>query len=128
MKAIVLTLILGFTSIYIQAQPPGGRQGGGPEVMIAREKQNVLAKVENLTEDQKLLVSGIYDEFATTLKETFQEARESGTREGMREKMQALREEKDALIKDVLNDEQFAAYQTLTSRKREERAPRPTDN
>ena len=127
MKTIMLTLILGLSSFLIQAQPPGGRQAGGPEVMIAREKQNVLEKVEMLTEDQKLLVSGIYDEFAITLKEAFEEARESGTREGMREKMQGLREEKDALIKDVLNEEQFATYQALTSRKREQ-GSRPSEN
>lgn len=127
MKTIILTLILGLSSFLIQAQPPGGRQAGGPEVMIAREKQNVLEKVEMLTEDQKLLVSGIYDEFAITLKEAFEEARESGTREGMREKMQRLREEKDALIKDVLNEEQFATYQALTSRKREQ-GSRPSEN
>ncbi|MFT6167328.1 MAG: flagellar biosynthesis/type III secretory pathway protein FliH [Vicingaceae bacterium] len=127
MKTIILTIILGLSSFLIQAQPPGGRQAGGPEVMIAREKQNVLEKVEKLTEDQKLLVSGIYDEFAVTLKEAFEEARESGTREGMREKMQGLREEKDALIKDVLNEEQFATYQALTSRKREQ-GSRPSEN
>ena len=86
--------------------------------MLAREKQNVLENVENLTEDQKMLVSGIYDEYAVSLKEKFEEARESGSREGMREKMQLLKAEKDALIKDVLNEAQFMTYQRLTEGRR----------
>lgn len=115
MKKLILIAIVGFTSLFAQAQRPGG----GPEVMLEREKQNVLEKVENLTEDQKMLVSGIYDEFSVSLKEKFQEARESGSREGMREKMEALRAEKDELIKDVLNEDQFTTYQSLTARKRD---------
>lgn len=127
MKVLIVTLILGLSSLLTQAQPPGGRSGGGPEVMMAREKQNVLEKVENLSEDQTLLVSGIYDEFTVTLKEAFKEARESGSREGMREKMQGLRAEKDALIKDVLNESQYITYQALTARKRERKEP-PSNN
>lgn len=122
MKKIILIAIVGLTSLFAQAQRPGG----GPEVMLEREKQNVLEKVENLTEDQKMLVSGIYDEFTVSLKEKFQEARESGSREGMREKMQALRKEKDELIKDVLNEDQYATYQTLTEKKKGQRGERPT--
>jgi hypothetical protein len=114
MKTLLVTILLGLSSLFVQAQRPGG----GPEVMLAREKQNVLENVENLTEDQKMLVSGIYDEFAVSLKEKFEEARESGSREGMREKMQLLKAEKDALIKDVLNEAQFMTYQRLTEGRR----------
>jgi len=114
MKTLLVTILLGLSSLFVQAQRPGG----GPEVMLAREKQNVLENVENLTEDQKMLVSGIYDEYAVSLKEKFEEARESGSREGMREKMQLLKAEKDALIKDVLNEAQFMTYQRLTEGRR----------
>jgi hypothetical protein len=114
MKTLLVTILLRLSSLFVQAQRPGG----GPEVMLAREKQNVLENVENLTEDQKMLVSGIYDEYAVSLKEKFEEARESGSREGMREKMQLLKAEKDALIKDVLNEAQFMTYQRLTEGRR----------
>ena len=121
---ILLISFLSFTTLF--AQSPGGRPpGGGPETMIAREKQAVLDKITDLNEDQELLLDGIYDEFTVTLKETFQESRESGSREGMREKMQALRSEKDDLIKDVLNEEQFKIYQTISQRKRERRESSP---
>lgn len=107
--------------ISLAQRPPGGRPGGGPEMMIEREKQALYSKVDDLSEDQKVLLDGIYDEFGITLKETFQAARESGSREGVREKMQALRKEKDELIKDVLNEEQFQKYLSIAQERRERR-------
>lgn len=124
-------LSLLFISLLAAAQPPrggrpGGRGPGNPEEFIAREKQALYTKITDLSEDQKILIEGIYDEFAVTLKETFEEFRESGNREGRREKMQALRAEKDELMADVLNPEQFETYKTLTSRRRGRR-PRTED-
>ena len=55
-------------------------------------------------------LDGIYDEFAQTLEETFQEVRKSGKREEMRPKMEALRSEKDELMKDILSDDQWLVY------------------
>lgn len=114
-------VLLFFTSISICAQPPGGRPGGGPEEMIKREKQAVYSKITDLSDDQKLLLDGIYEEFGTTLEDTMKELRESNDREGRREKMEALRKEKDGLIADVLNEEQFEIYQTISSTRRERR-------
>lgn len=108
-------IVLSLTAF---SQPPGGRRGGGPDEMIKREKQAVYTKITDLSEDQKLLLDGIYEEFGTTLKETFEEMRSSGSREGMREKMTALRKEKDELVKDVLNEEQFKIYQEVSAPRR----------
>lgn len=87
--------------------------------MVEREKQNVLKKIDDLNDDQKLLLDGIYSEFATTIEETFQEARQSGDREAIRENMRALRMEKDTLISDVLNEEQYQIYLEISKTKRE---------
>lgn len=119
-------LFLLLVSLLATAQPPrgggpGGRGARNPEERVAREKQALYTKVTDLTEDQKILIEGIYDEFALTLKETFEELRESGDREGRREKMQALRTEKDELMADVLNPEQFEVYQSLSTPRRERR-------
>lgn len=129
---LFFTLILGLISIsMLNAQPPGGRgprPGGGPEEMMKREKQAVFEKVEGLSDDQKLLIDGIYSEFTVTLRETFQAARESGDRESAREKMMALREEKDGLIADVLNEEQFETYKSISSRQRDRQKQRRENN
>lgn len=111
-------LILFISSASLLAQPPaGGRPpGGGPEEMISREKQALLEQITDLNDDQKALLDGIYDEFANTLKETFEESR-GGDRESRREQMQALLQEKDELIADVLNEEQYAIYENLATGK-----------
>lgn len=127
----ILTLVLIITSMsLLNAQPPGRgpRPGGGPEEMMKREKQAVLDKIQDLTEDQKLLLDGIYSEFSVTLMETFQEARQSGNREGLREKMSALREEKDGLIGDVLNEEQYKIYESIGAKQRERMRQRRANN
>lgn len=96
------------------AQPPGPGPGRMDMAdMVNREKQTLYKTLTDLTEDQKLLLDGIYDEFALTMKQNMEEMREnrgSGDPETMRTKMEALHEEKNNLIKDVLNEDQFAIY------------------
>lgn len=137
MKSTRICLLLLLLSVLIPSysQPPGGGRppdgrppGGGPEQMIEREKEGVFTKITDLSEDQKLLLEGIYEEFAVTLKETMEEMRQSSDRESRREAMQALRKEKDALIADVLNKAQFEVYQSLSSTRRERRNEREGDS
>lgn len=125
-NSFLLILFIG-TSFSLAAQPPGGgrpgggRPGGSPEETVKREKQTLYSKVDDLTDDQKLLLDGIYEEFVVTLEEGMKELRESNDREGRREKMQALRKEKDTLIADVLNEDQFKIYQSISTSRRERR-------
>jgi len=124
LSSITLVISLFVLTITSCAQPGGGgRPGGGPEEMVAREKQAVYEKITDLSEDQKLLIEGVYEEFTLTLKESFKEARESGSREGRREKMEALRKEKDELIADILNEEQFEIYKSIAARKERKNNP-----
>ncbi|WP_462251844.1 hypothetical protein [Ekhidna sp.] len=123
-----LSLAFILLAMIAVCQPPGGgRRGGGPDEMIKREKQALYTKITDLSEDQKLLLDGIYDEFGVTLKETFEEIRNSGSREGMREKLMALRKEKDELVKDVLNEDQFAIYQEISTPRRRRQGANPNN-
>lgn len=118
----ILIILLSIISFGAIAQPPAGRLS--PEEMAQREKQNLYKKITDLSEDQTALVDGIYDEFAQSLDEARKEARENRDREAMRTKMTALREEKDGLMKDVLNDSQWAIYEEMNAaqkKKMEER-------
>lgn len=125
-----LSIMLILLALVAVSQPPGGGRGPGGRMdeMIQREKQALYTKATDLTDDQKLLLDGIYEEFGVTLKETFEEIRNSGTREGVREKLQALQKEKDDLVKDVLNEEQFAIYQKINAQRRERRQQRANPN
>lgn len=114
----VLLLSIGLQLMVIAAiaqPPPGGPRGPmDPTEMFAREKQNIYKEITDLTDDQKLLIDGIYDEFAVSFKETFEEVRQSGGGfDKVREKMQALRKEKDGLMADVLNEKQYTIYSQL---------------
>lgn len=109
------------TAISAFAQRPGGGRGPGgfdPDEMIKREKQNVFKAVEDLSDDQKLLLDGIYDEFSLSFKELRDEMRQTRDFQAMRPKMEALRDEKDGLIKDVLSEDQFLIYQGLMDNRR----------
>ena len=110
-------LVISFTAVNAQPGRGGRPQGGSPEEMLSREKQALYEQVTDLTEDQKLLIDGIYEEFGVTLRETFEEMRQTNDREARREKMQSLRAEKDAIIADVLNEEQYAIYTSLVSKR-----------
>jgi hypothetical protein len=132
-KTILPILLIVFTTLSLSAQPPGGGQGGrpgggpgggfDPDEMIKREKQNIYEQITDLSDDQKLLLEGIYEEFGTTINETATEMRGSGNREGMRTKMRAIRQEKDALVKDVLNESQFELYAKITAPRDRKRTP-----
>jgi hypothetical protein len=124
LKTLLFFIVLAMAFTKLNAQPPGM----SPDEMMAREKQALYTKITDLTDDQKILIEGIYDEFGKTIKQTFQEMRESNNREGMREKMTALRKEKDDLMADVLNEKQYVIYTEVTARKdrkRPEDAPQP---
>ena len=111
MNKIVLTFSLLTSIMTAIAQPRGG--GFNQEEMVEREKEMVLTKFTDLSDDQKMLVEGIYEEFAVTLEETVNEIRKSGDFSQFRVKMPALREEKDLLLKDVFNEQQYLEYTEL---------------
>lgn len=95
-----------------------------PKEMALREKQNLYRKVADLSDDQKLLLDGIYDEFGTSIKEMFDEVRKTRKWETLRTKMGDLRKEKDDLISDVLNEDQYDIYFAMVEKDREARRKR----
>ncbi len=105
MKKALLLILLVSAGHLVSAQ-----RGFDLKEMLQRQKETVYKKVENLSPLQKELINGIFDEYGVTMTETFQEARSTGNFSGLREKMEGLGEERNLLIKDVLNDKQYAVY------------------
>jgi len=119
-KKLLLVIVIMFSSVSsIIAQRGGG--GFNRNDMILREKQNLYKELASLSEDQKMLINGIYDEFSQSLGEAMEEVRKTRDWEKMRPTMQALRIEKDELMFDVLNEDQYAVYQELSETQREQR-------
>ena len=118
----ILILLIGLLSFNIaQAQRPGG----SIEERVAREKQAIKKKITDLSADQTMLLDGIYDEYGETLQETFEEVRATGNWKELRGKMTALKEEKDGLIKDVINDDQYEIYLSVVQRRSERKGNGP---
>lgn len=129
MRYALTTILLLAIYSTTYSQPPGGGRPGrfDPAEMVKREQQNVKTKVSDLSEDQMILIDGIYEEFAVTITETMEEGRNSEKREDMRTKMRALREEKNELMQDVLNDSQYAEYEKIIAEGRR-RPNQPKDS
>ena len=135
-QILLLTFLLfaGLTSLLAQGPPPGGPGGGprgggfDPDEMIEREKQNVYKAITDLSDDQKLLLDGIYDEFSLSFKELREEMRETRDFQAMRPKMEALQAEKNELFGDVLNEDQYAIYLNLVEERKKQRANRSPNN
>ena len=127
-RIALLTSFVALTMIAAVAQPPGGGPGRGrgpggfdPSEMIEREKAFLYKEISDLTEDQKTLLDGIFEEFASSMTELREEAREIRDPEVMRPKMEALHTEKDELIKDVLNESQYMIYEEHIQTRKERR-------
>lgn len=113
---IGLMLVVYLSSYFAMAQRSGGWD---PNEMIAREKQNLYTELTDLSKDQKMLIDGIYDEYSLSFTELREEVRQSGNYQTMRPKMEALTKEKDELMRDVLNDEQYAVYENIINDRRQ---------
>jgi len=124
-KIFQVVLVLTTFITTVMAQPPSGGRGPGfdPGEMVAREKQNLYKELTDLTADQKMLLDVIYDEYSQSVTELRDEVRETRNFEAMRPKMEALRKEKDGLVKDVLNEDQYAIYEEQMKAGRERRRP-----
>ena len=104
------------------------RGGFDPNEMIAREKQNLYTELPNLSVDQKMLIDGIYQEYSDSFAELREEVMKTRDFESMRPKMEALRKEKDELIKDVLSEEDYEVYLKMNEKNRARRRPQNENN
>ncbi|MEO9871946.1 hypothetical protein [Ekhidna sp.] len=104
--------ILALSSLSIMAQPPVGLNFNE---MVLREQENVM-KIEGINWMQEELLEGIYKEYGQTIKETFEEIRKTRNFGEMRTKMSSLQEEKNLLVKDVLNNDQYQKYMAIAGR------------
>ena len=137
MKKITV-LILSILAVLVFTGDLYAQRGWDPKAAATREKNMLYKKAEGLTEDQKMLIEGIYDEYAVSMDEIVQVVRKTRNWREMRPKMTALREEKTLLMQDLLNDTQYAVYANMMAQQekqlqqrrqqREQQAPPDPNN
>ena len=112
LKKYTRCLILTFTAVWLAAPMAFAQPGGGfgdPAERINRQKQHVLDSIPDLTEDQKLIIDQIFAVFT----EQVVALRDGGDFATMREQMPVLAQTRDAAMKDLLTDAQYARYDML---------------
>ena len=114
----MIAVLLGTAMSMAQ---PGGQRNMDPEEMAKRQTEQ-LKEALGLNEDQEKKVYDLNLENAKKRAEMFEEMRESGSGfEGMRDKMEALREDENKKMKAILTDEQWTKYEKYMEERRNRR-------
>nr|WP_319999666.1 hypothetical protein [uncultured Draconibacterium sp.] len=102
----------------------GGGMGPGnfdPQAMVDRMVDDMDENLD-LSKKQEEKIRKIMEENFESMAKMREEMQDSGAGfEGMREKMQKVREEQDNKMKEVLSDEQWEKYQVMQEERRARR-------
>jgi len=105
-----------------QSFSSGGGMGPGnfdPQAFVDRQMEE-LKDALDLSKDQEKKVREIIESGFETMQKAREEMRDGGGDfEGMREKMQQMREEQNKKIKEVLSDNQWVKYEEIQKEMRE---------
>jgi periplasmic protein CpxP/Spy len=112
---IVIGVVMGTT--FTLAQPGRGYRDMNPEE-IAKQQTERLKEILDLNEDQEKQVYELNLETNKKRREMFADMRESGNREGMRDKFAQIREEENEKMKEILTEEQWNKYQKYLEERR----------
>lgn len=113
LRVILLALILS-ASVVIRAEAQQGRRFG-PEQMKERfmARLDETLKAMNLSKEKEASVREILTAALDKRVALMAEARETGSFEGVREKMRGLQEETEKQLAMVLDEEEMARYRKL---------------
>jgi periplasmic protein CpxP/Spy len=121
--AILVSCNQGSKNSQQQQMGPGGGMGGSgnfdPAAFVDRQMEELKSGLE-LSDDQEKQVREIITAGFETMRKAREEMQDSGGDfEGMREKMQQMREEQNQKIKAVLSEDQFTKYEQIQKERRE---------
>lgn len=119
MKKIGLLLLAVIFGVSVSKAQPGDGQRMSPEDRAKRQTEEIKEAV-GLNKDQEKKVYDLNLEFGKKMRQEMQ-ANAGGGFEGMREKMQKMREEQDKKMKEILTADQWAKYQKYQEERRARR-------
>ena len=122
MKKSILTLVVVMLSICSFAQQgPGQRREFNPEEMANRRVERIKQTC-NISEEQETKLKELFLAQGKAMEEQRKSAQDASERPRFdREAMQKRMEEQNAAIKQILNEEQFAAYEKAQQEMRQRR-------
>ena len=121
MKKIGFLLIAVLLGTAMSMAQPGGQRNMDPEEMAKRQTEQ-LKEALGLNKDQEKKVYDLSLDTSKKRAKMFQEMRDSGGGfDGMRDKMQALRDDENKKMKAILTDEQWTKYEKYQEERRNRR-------
>lgn len=90
-----------------------------PQRMADRQTKAITDNISGLSDQQKDSVKAINTDFAKMMSDAWSSS--NGDRQGMREKMQTMRQDHDTRLKAVFTDDQYQQYQKMEDSLRQAR-------
>ncbi|MGB3463940.1 MAG: hypothetical protein WBA74_01665 [Cyclobacteriaceae bacterium] len=113
----ILIILIAMMAVHTLSAQPGRRD---PSSRVQMEKDTVLSRIPNLSEDQQMIVVSLYTDYEASLKEIMSGDRSD--REAFRAKMLAATQEKNTMMKEVLDDTQYEVFEAYLKEEREKRS------
>lgn len=128
MKRISLLLVAVFALTFASLAQERGQRSFDPEKMAERQTEE-LTEALGLSEEQQEQVLALNTEVAENMQAMRKEMQdEDMDRETMREKMQEIRDEQNAKLKEILTEAQYEKYEEYLEERRENRGQRGSGN
>lgn len=128
MKRISLLLVAVFALSFASLAQERGQRSFDPEKMAERQTEE-LTEALGLSEEQQEQVLALNTEVAENMQAMRKEMQdEDMDRETMREKMQEIRDEQNAKLKEILTEAQYEKYEEYLEERRENRGQRGSGN
>ena len=119
-----LALILLLSVNMVSAQQRGqGMRNVDPETQ-ATQQVKTMKEIVKLNENEEVKVKEIFLAAAKERTKFMQEARESGSREGIREKMTEMNKQRDEKLKKILGEKRMKKYLEEMEKRRSQRQNR----
>ncbi len=104
--------------VAIATPQSSGQRGGN---LGNNEAMDAMVESLGLNEEQKAQFDAINAIFSEKMQKKREEARASGSFEGMREEMQKLRKDQNGALKNLLTENQYTIYDEFVKKQQAER-------
>ncbi|MEL6561105.1 MAG: hypothetical protein AAFQ94_23130 [Bacteroidota bacterium] len=119
MKNLLLVILLIGSTGFAYSQQ--GRRAN-PSKRVQAEKDSVFSRIETLSEDQKLIIESLYADYESSVTKLMAGGRDNP--QEFRQNLQNISKEKNQMMKEVLDEDQWNIYNEMLEEWRERRQQR----